>query len=380
MANRNAAPPNARAAVVVRFSRTMSATFIPHVKVAAWGAACLQAVGVPAPDAEIVANALTRTSLWGVDSHGILRLTHYLTRIDMGSIDPRAAPVVTKSGPCTAQMDGADGLGILHATQGMQLAMDMAKENGVGIVGIGGSSHCGAIGLYTRQAARAHCIGVAFTHANAIVVPHGGKERYFGTNPISVAFPRAGGEPVCLDMATSQVAWNKVINARIENQTLPAGLTVDGAGEPTTDPHRAEALVPLGGADYGYKGYGLALMVDLLCGALNGMKFGPYLTSMYTDLDKPRRIGHLMIAIDPARFAGAATMETVVTQLVNDLKQRGDILLPGEPELNSEAERLRSGIPIEPAALADMNRWSEKLGVAPLQVEDAGSRVTRRNS
>jgi len=344
----------------------MAATYLPHARIAAWATACLRAAGASEADAGIVADALTQTSLWGVDSHGVLRLTHYLSRIEAGSIDPRANPVVTKSGPCTAQMDGADGLGILHCTRGMDLAIELATENGVGIVGIGGSSHCGAIGLYTRQAARKHCIGVAFTHANAIVVPHGGKERYFGTNPISVAFPRAGGEPVCLDMATSQVAWNKVINARIENQPLPAGLTVDGAGEPTTDPHRAEALIPLGGETYGYKGYGLALMVDLLCGALNGMKFGPYLTSMYTDLDKPRRIGHLVIAIDPARFAGAATMEGVVTQLVNDLKPRGDILLPGEPESNSEAERQRTGIPIEPAALADMNRWSEKLKVAPL--------------
>jgi ureidoglycolate dehydrogenase (NAD+) len=344
----------------------MAATYVSHSRISAWGVACLEAVGVPTADAEIVAHALTQTSLWGVDSHGILRLTHYLTRMELGSIQPSAQPAIHLSGPCTAQMDGKDGLGIVHCVRGMDKAVELAWESGVGIVGIGNSSHCGAIGLYTRQAARKHCIGVAFTHANAIVVPHGGKERFFGTNPISVAFPREGGEPVCLDMATSQVAWNKVINARIENQPLAEGLTVDGAGNPTTDPHRAEALIPLGGETYGYKGYGLALMVDLLCGALNGMTFGPHLTSMYTHLDKPRRIGHLLIAIDPKRFVGAATLESVVRALVEELKQRGDILLPGEPEQISETERLRTGIPVEPAALADMDLWSKKLGVAPL--------------
>lgn len=333
-----------------------------------WAVACLEAVSVPHDDALTVADALTQTSLWGVDSHGIARLTHYLSRIELGSIKPLAEVLIKQSGPCTAQMDGDDGLGIVHCVSGMQLAMDMARRAGVGLVGIGSSSHCGAVGLYTRQAAAAHLIGVAFTHANAIVVPHGGKEKYFGTNPISIAFPRAGGDPVCLDMATSQVAWNKVINARIENQPLNAGLTVDAAGAPTTDPHQAEALIPLGGETYGYKGYGLALMIDLLCGALNGMAFGPNITSMYTDLDKPRRIGHLMIAIDPARFAGAGTLEAVVQEMVSDLNRRGDILFPGEPEYKSAATRLQQGIPVAPAALADMNAWSDKLQVARLAI------------
>jgi ureidoglycolate dehydrogenase (NAD+) len=200
------------------------------------------------------------------------------------------------------------------------------------------------------------------------VVPHGGKQKYFGTNPLSIAFPRANSEPVCLDMATSQVAWNKVMNARMEGQPLKPGLTVDASGEATSDPHQAAALLPLGGEHYGHKGYGLALMIDLLCGALNGMAFGPNITPMYSELDKPRRIGHLMLAIDPARFAGAGSMENVVHSMVEDLKTRGDILFPGEPEYNMAAVRLQRGIPIAPAALADMNAWSDKLNVGHLAV------------
>lgn len=340
--------------------------FVPHDRVLAWAAACLEAVGVPKKDANIVAGSLVQTSLWGVDSHGVLRLTHYLRRMTIGSIKAGAVPVVTRSGPVTAQIDGMDGLGIVHCVQGMALAIAMAKEAGVGIVGIGGSSHCGAMGLYTREAARQGLIGIAMTHSSSVVVPHGGRAKYFGTNPISIAFPRGTGEAVCLDMATSQVAWNKVLNARIENATLDPGIAVDAKGDVTTDPHRAEAGIALGGPIYGYKGYGLAFMIELLCGPLNAMTFGPRVNNMYEELDNPRRIGHLVMAIDPMRFAGGATLEGTTDEMIADLKTRGEILFPGEPELREEARRRQSGIPIEPAALADMVDWSKKLGVEPI--------------
>jgi ureidoglycolate dehydrogenase (NAD+) len=346
-------------------------TFVSHERVLTWATACLEAVGVPKADAKVVATSLVQTSLWGVDSHGVLRLTHYLTRMTIGSIKAAAVPVVTQSGPVTAQIDGMDGLGIVHCVQGMALAIGMAKAAGVGIVGVGGSSHCGAMGLYTREAARQGLIGIAMTHSSSVVMPHGGRAKYFGTNPISIAFARGDGEPVCLDMATSQVAWNKVLNARIENVPLEPGLTIDAAGAPTTDPHQAAALIPLGGNTYGYKGYGLAFMIELLCGALNGMSYGPHITKMYEELDQPRKLGHLLIAIDPKRFAGAATMEATAEAMINELRTQGEILFPGEPELLEEARRRADGIPIEPAALADMNQWSEKLGLQPLTHAEA---------
>jgi ureidoglycolate dehydrogenase (NAD+) len=338
---------------------------VPHERLAAWAIACLEKVGVPPPEAKLVGESLVQTSIWGVDSHGVLRLTHYLNRMTIGSIKAGAPPVVMRTGPVTAQIHGEDGLGIVHATLGMETAIEMARENGVGMVGVGHSSHCGAMGLYTRMAAREHLIGIAMTHSSSVVVPHGGNERYFGTNPISFAFARKGGEPVCLDMATSQIAWNKVLNARIENRPLDAGVAVDARGSETTDPHEARAGIPLGGPIYGYKGYGLAFMIDLLCGALNGMTFGRHINNMYEDLDRPRKIGHLLIAIDPDRFAGGDTLEATVDALVRDLKTQGEILHPGEPELIEEKERLARGIPIDNEALADMIAWSRKLGVQP---------------
>ena len=334
-------------------------------RLARWAAECLQKVGVPPPEAKLVAESLVQTSVWGVDSHGVLRLTHYLRRMTIGSIKAAAAPVVMRTGPVTAQVHGEDGLGIVHATLAMEVAIEMARENGAGIVGVGHSSHCGAMQLYTRMAAREHLVGIAMTHSSSIVVPFGGRQKYFGTNPLSIAVPRAGGEPVCLDMATSQVAWNRILNARIEGEALEPGIAVDERGEPTTDADAARAAIPLGGPTYGYKGYGLAFMIDLLCGVMNGMTFGRHINGMYEELDRPRKIGHFLMALDPGRFAGAESLETTVDALVADLRTQGEILYPGEPEERAQRERLATGIPIDDEALRDMREWSAKLGVAP---------------
>jgi ureidoglycolate dehydrogenase (NAD+) len=340
---------------------------VSRQELTAWAVACLEKVGVPPPEAKLVGESLVQTSVWGIDSHGVLRLTHYLNRMTIGSIKAAAAPVVMRTGPVTAQVHGQDGLGIVHATLGMEVAIEMARESGVGVVGVGHSSHCGAMGLYTRMAAREHLVGIAMTHSSSVVVPHGGKEKYFGTNPISFAFARKGGEPVCLDMATSQIAWNKVLNARIENQPLEPGVAVDAAGIPTTDAHKAAAGIPLGGVTYGYKGYGLAFAIDILCGIMNGMTFGRHINNMYEELDRPRKIGHLLVALDPERFAGGEKLEETVDAMIADLRTQGEILFPGEPELIEEQERLKTGIPIDAAAFADMNEWSNKLGVTPLK-------------
>ncbi len=333
-------------------------------RLAAWAVACLEKVGVPPPEAKLVGESLVQTSTWGVDSHGVLRLTHYLQRMTLSSIKAASTPVVMRTGPVTAQVHGEDGLGIVHATLAMETAIEMAQENGVGVVGVGHSSHCGAMQLYTRLAASQGLVGIAMTHSSSVVVPHGGTQKYFGTNPISIAVPRSGGEPVCLDMATSQIAWNKVLNARIEGYDLDEGVAVDAEGKPTSDPHKARAGIPLGGPIYGYKGFGLAFMVDLLCGALNGMTFGRHINSMYEQLDQPRKIGHLLVAIDPGRFAGADTLQATTDAVVADLRTQGEILYPGEPEEREQQERLAQGIPIDDAALKDMREWSGKLGVA----------------
>ena len=332
-----------------------------------WGTACLMQVGMAQPDAHSLADSLVQTSLWGVDSHGIARLPHYLERLRRGSI--RACPNirVEETGPCTAQVHGDQGQGILVAHRANAVAMELARKNGIGAVGVSDSSHCGAMALYTRPAAQAGLVAIAFTHADSIAAPHGGYKPFLGTNPISMAFPREGHAPVCLDMATTSIPWNRVMNARREGVDLPAGVSVDVDGQPTTDAQQTRALVPLGGEEFGYKGYALALVIDLLCGPLNGNPFGSQIPPMFADLDAPRRLGAFFIVIDPMRFAGGPQLAQVVQAMAMTLAaEPGAPLMPGDPQLAAQAQRSVQGIPVEPGLLAEMAQWSATLGVESL--------------
>jgi ureidoglycolate dehydrogenase (NAD+) len=338
---------------------------VPAERLTAWATGALQAVGMPTEDAALLARSLVQTNLWGIDSHGLARLPHYLDRIIRGSIKARPQMVFTRTGPGTGQLAGDQGQGIVVAFRANAHAMDLAREAGIGAVGVNDSSHCGAIGLYTREAARQGFIGIAFTHADSIASPHGGTRPYFGTNPIAIAVPRQGGEPVCLDMATTSIPWNRVMNARREGHPLPPDVAIDAAGHPTTDPQAAIAVTPLGGEGYGHKGYALALMVDLLCGPLNGAPYGRHIPSMFGDLDAPRRIGAFLVAIDPLRFAGGAMLPAVVAQMAAELTQEpGSPRMPGDPERDHETARRRDGIPVEPVLAQQFRAWSERLGLA----------------
>jgi ureidoglycolate dehydrogenase (NAD+) len=343
---------------------------IPHPSLTRWASACLRACGVSEQDAETVAAALVQTSLWGIDSHGIARLPHYLACLRAGSINPRPAYAVERTAAGTARFGADHGLGIAAMFAATDVALDLAREAGAGVVGLADTTHCGAIGLYTRHAAHAGCIGIAFTHADSIVAPAGGTQKFLGTNPISIAFPRAGGEPLCLDMATSSIPWNRVMNDRREGRPLPPDVALDAAGAPTTDPHAAACLVPLGGADFGYKGYALALMIDLMCGPLNGMASAGNIGEMYGDLSVRRKLGGLTLAIDPARFSGgafsggAALAQRVADFAASAHAQPGEVKVPGDPELAWEAQRRRDGIPIEPGLYAEIEQWSQLLNLS----------------
>lgn len=331
-----------------------------------WAVACLRAQDLDAGDAQSLADSLVQTSLWGIDSHGIARLPHYLNRLSHGSVLARPQMRVEQTGPATAQVHGGQGLGIIVAHRANAEAIRLARDAGVAAVGVSDASHCGAVGLYSRAAARAGLIGLAFTHSDSIAAPFGGHVPFFGTNPISIAVPRAGGEPVCLDMASTSIPWNRVMNARREQAALPPGVALDAQGGDATDAQAVRALRPLGGPEYGYKGYGLAMMIELLCGPLNGNPFGPHISPMYERLDEPRRLGAFFIVIDPARFAGGAMLAAVVAGMVAELRaQPGTPMAPGEPEARAERDRLAHGIPVEPGLWREMLDWSQRLGVAP---------------
>jgi ureidoglycolate dehydrogenase (NAD+) len=330
-----------------------------------WATRSFAAAGMTHDDASQLAASLVQTSLWGIDSHGVALVPHYLERLSNGTIRTQPRIEVRRTGPATAIVEADQGHGIVIAHRAMAEAVRIALEQGVGAVGVRNSSHCGAIGLYTRAAARAGCVGFAVTHADSVAVPHGGRRAFQGTNPISFAFPRAGHEPVCLDMATTSVPFNRVRNARREGHPLPPDVAVDARGELTTDADAAVAVTPLGGRDYGHKGYALALVVDLLCGPLIGNPYGPHIPSMFHALDKPRQLGAFFVALDPERFAGGAAMAAQVEAMARDLAaEPGAPLMPGDPEIAVATQRGRDGIPIEPGLADQFRSWSARLGVA----------------
>lgn len=341
------------------------ATPVPAAALRNWATRCFSAAGMSDHDAALLAESLVQTSLWGIDSHGVALLPHYMERLANGTIRARPALQVQRSGPGTAWIEADQGHGIVVAHRAMAEAVTIARDQGVGAVGVRNASHCGAIGLYTRAAAREGCVGFAVTHADSVAVPHRGTRAFQGTNPISFAFPREPGEPVCLDMATTSIPFNRVRNARREGHPLPPDTAVDAQGRPTTDAQAAVAVTPLGGHDYGHKGYALALVVDLLCGPLLGNPYGPHIPPMFGAMDRPRQLGAFFIALDPERFAGGAAFAAQVEAMARDLAaEPGAPLMPGDPEIAVAAQRGRDGVPIEPGLAEQFRAWSARLNLA----------------
>jgi len=342
----------------------MPEILIHHNDILNWAVKMFSKTGVSVNDSKIISEALVKTSLWGIDSHGVARITHYLTRFENGSINKTPKINFTKTAAATGQLDGDDGHGIVIMTQATDHAIQLARDSGTGVVGVQNSSHCGAIGLYTRQIIEAGMVGIAFTHADALVVPHGGNKPFFGTNPISIAFPTENtDEPICVDMATSIVPWNYIMNAKREKSKVPFGLGVDKEGKDSENSEDIVAVKPMAE----HKGYALAFMIDMLCGPLNGMNFGPNMTSMYNNIDKKRKLGSLVIAIDPARFGGKDTIRIAGSAIINMIKtHEANVLFPGEPEYLHKNNRQKNGIPLSESMVLDFKNWSNKLGVEVL--------------
>jgi ureidoglycolate dehydrogenase (NAD+) len=203
-------------------------------------------------------------------------------------------------------------------------------------------------------------IGIALTHTDAIMVPPGMKRIFLGSNPIAFGAP-GGREPVIIDMSTTHVAWGKVLVAREEKKPIPPDWGIDDAGRPTTDAERVVGLAPTGG----HKGYALALMVEILCAHLAGLPFARHVTKMYGELEKPRNLGHFMLALDVARFSDPKVFSSQIDTLVREIRAEG-ALAPGDPERANAARRGREGISLPEATLEELNRLAAELGVTTL--------------
>lgn len=309
-----------------------------------------------ARDAGIMADSLVHANLRGTDSHGVMRVPHYVSRLDAGSVNPRPVTRTERTGPATAAVYGDHGFGHVTNWDAMGLAIEIAQESGVGFVGVRQSNHCGALSFFAHRALEAGLIGIVFTQTDKGVVPFGGCIPFCGTNPLCFAIPSASGPPVVLDMATSTVAGGHIYKARMENKPIPPTWAIDTDGKPTTDPHKAAYWTPAAGA----KGYGLGVIIDILTGILSGGAFGPHIPVMYGDLDKKRNLCHLVGALDFRRFAGGACFLEQVKAMVHDLHDApaadgfDGVKAPGEPEYLKSIERAENGIPVDEAVMDEL--------------------------
>ncbi|MBS7810867.1 Ldh family oxidoreductase [Roseococcus pinisoli] len=303
--------------------------------------------GMSPEHAATAATVMVETDLSGVDSHGIGMLPTYQKLFAEGRLEPKAVPAVVRDHGPAVLIDANKGIGHVASHQAMRAAMDKAKQHGIGVAGVTGSNHYGAAGWYARMAAEEGLVAISLTNVvNPFLVPVRGTERALGTNPIAFAAPTTDPErPVLLDMATTTVAYGKVNIARRADKPLPAGWAINGEGGAETDSHKAfesRRLAPLGGTrELGaHKGYGLALMVEILCATLTGARISDLAT------------GHFFLVLDPSAFRDRADFEADMAELLGRMRGNAPVdpaapvLIPGDPEHESVTRRRQEGIPV----------------------------------
>jgi LDH2 family malate/lactate/ureidoglycolate dehydrogenase len=329
----------------------------------------LTKIGLDNFSVESVSKGLCDASLRGVDSHGIRLLPHYVDSASMGRKNPKPNFVFKKNFPSVGVLDADNAFGHAAGMKAIEHCIKMADEFGMGVVAVKNSSHAGSMASMALKAAREGYIAFAFTHADSLLLSHNGKRPYFGTNPICVAVPREEQEPFCLDMATSMISWNKLMVFRSEGVELSENLAADGNGEMTSSAEEASCLLPAGS----YKGYGLASMVEVLCGIFTGMNFGRDIPGMYTtSMNEPRQLGQFYMVL---RTDGClehkeflSRMQEMTDQVRSEPSKTGEkVMLPGDPEIEKSKKRLEEGIPIESGTLIELEKLSGRYNV-PLQL------------
>lgn len=333
-------------------------------------------VGVGDEDARLTARSLLEANLRGVDTHGVTRvLVPYLRRLQAGVTNPHTETVVLRDAPSAALLDGRNSIGQVVAARAMRLAIAKARDTGSAWVGVAHSNHFGTAAFYALMAVEQDMVGIVMTNGIASVAPTGGRAAMLSTNPISFAIPAGQEPPVVVDMATSVVARGRIMLYEKQGIPLPDGWALDDSGRPTNDAGAAlrGTLVPFGG----YKGYALSLVIDLLCGVMTGALFGSHFHGpLAEDMEHPMDVGHVFGVIDPARFLPLPVFQARMDQALGELRacppaegSRG-VLIPGDIERNERERRLREGIPLPDAVIADFQQLSADFGVpmpAPLQ-------------
>jgi L-2-hydroxycarboxylate dehydrogenase (NAD+) len=336
-------------------------------------------LGVPSDGAAQAADVLASADLRGIDSHGVARLYSYFGMLSEGHINPTPQIKVVHSTLSTATVDGDNGLGLVVGPHANRIAMDMAEKAGSGWVSVRNTNHYGIAGYYVLQALERDMIGWAMTNSTALVAPLWGAERMLGTNPIAIAFPGKEEPPIVIDMATSAAAYGKIEIAKRLGKPVPQGWAIDSEGRGTTNPDdliAGGALLPLGsdrerGA---HKGYGLSVMVDILCGPLSGANWGPFAPPFALRQELPKRsvgkgIGHFFGAMRIDGFMDADSFKRQIDDYIRVFRATKPApgtngpLIPGDPEREMEKIRSKNGVPLILPVIEDLRDISRKTGI-----------------
>jgi LDH2 family malate/lactate/ureidoglycolate dehydrogenase len=325
------------------------------------------AAGTPENEAEIVARHCIAANLAGHDSHGIIRVPDYIERIKKGHIVPGAPWTITRETDSTTVVDGHWGFGYVATERAMKLTIDKARKHGVAAATVARQGHIGRLASYTLMAAEQNMIGLITADSGRSpkqVVPFGGRAPRLGTNPLSVAVPSTLEGPLFIDFATSAVAGGKISLAAARNEEIPSGWVIDSDGRPTTDPKKHKqggALLPLGGSE-GYKGYGLAVIVEILCGLLTGLGFGVEPTGKHND-------GCFLAVFSVDAFMPLTQFKQEVTDFAKYLNDTPPaegskgVLYPGEIEFQAERDRRKNGVMIEDGTWKKLRDLADGYGL-----------------
>ena len=332
-------------------------------------------VGVPEEDAKTIAELMIEADLQGSDGHGIFRLPQYIRRIQAGGVNPRPKIRIERERAAMALVNGDNGMGHLAMRFAADVCVQKARQAGSAWVGVRWGNHAGPASLYARMPMREGMIGMYFAVGNANhLPPWGGVEMLLSTNPIAVAIPAGEEPPIVLDMATTVAAFGKVKTKAQRGEQMPEGWMVDREGRPLTDPKRVHEgfLLPLGGHEGGYKGYGMALVFGILAGTLNHAAMGRDVIDFNADDSSPTNTGQALLAIDIAAFDEPSAFKRRMDALSRDIRgserMKGfeRIYLPGEQSRERHEERTRLGVPMPPALLSSLNQLGERLGMGRL--------------
>lgn len=330
----------------------------------------MQAGGLSMQDARTVADVLVGTDAFGVMTHGTKNLMGYVKKLQAGGLDPNAVPEIGAEGPAWALIDGGKAMGMVSACKAMNMAVEKARNCGIAYVGVKNSCHFGAAGYYANIAAKAGMLGIAMSNTDPIMAVPNGCGVSLGSNPFAYAAPMANGRSIFLDIALSNVAALKVIMAKEKGQMMPPGCLVDDEGRPVTDPNlfpKRSSLAPMAA----HKGYGLAVMVEILSAVMTGAGMLSQVKSWNLDPATPNNAGHAFIAVDVSKMMPMEEFEARMQALADELhsaKKAANverIYLPGEMDWDKyEAAEKRGWIEIPDAMADSLEKLSQMNGIA----------------